>query len=471
MINVDKLAVGNRSKRILDEVSLRVRPGDRCALLGSSGTGKSTLSLALLGEVSDGLTVRGNVTVLGQPVIVDGVPVAAKQLRQVRRRIGRLDQSPSAALNPAHRISKLVTELAPGSKDVVSRRMVEALELFGLPTDKEFLDRYCGELSGGQRRRVALACTLLRQPELLILDEPTAGLDVRARDATLELVRKLVSSLDSTLLVITHDPEVAHGLANNYFEIRNKSITQIRLPAPKPEPPFVSSVEPDAPSLLHVSNLTAAAPSLRTPPIRQLSFAVYQGEAIAITGPSGCGKSTVAKTLVGLWPRRAGTIELDGTMLPPSIRDWPRQLRGAIGWVPQDSSTSVNPVLRLGTSMRRAAARNACLKEDSETKSNESCQRLGLPKDWEERYPKQLSGGQLQRFSIARAIVAGARVLVLDEVTSSLDTETRDEICELLNEIKRTIPLIVITHDPHVVSRVCDREIVLSSATGAAIEA
>ena len=463
------LRIRSAAGTILDGTDLVVHRGDRVGLVGESGSGKSTLSLALLGSVAHGLElVAGDVATLGVPVIADGQLARPGTLRGVRRRIARLDQDPAGALTPTRRIGYLMTELSQGSAEQTQRLRDEALTVFGLPTTRDFLRRFPAELSGGQRRRVALARALARRPELLILDEPTAGLDPAAIDATLGLVERLVAELDATLLVITHDPAVAARLTDTVLEMRDGRLTgsdpaRVVAGADDPEQPRGDEPEQpkDATPVLSVRSLTAGAPGLADPPVAGLNLDVFAGEAVALTGPSGSGKSTVARTLTGLWRRRAGEVSLDEAALPAALDDWPRSMRGAIGWVPQDPATSVNPAWSLGRSLSRARSRAARLGRTG-MDLDEAARLVGLPPGWEPRHPRQLSGGQLQRFAIARALVSGARLLVLDEVTSSLDATTRDAICDVLTGLKEHVPMLVITHDPAVITR-CDREIRLGT--------
>lgn len=462
-VQVSALTIRSAAGIVLDGVGLTMGRGERVGLIGASGSGKSTLSLALLGAVAPGLSLAdGAATVLGVPVAADGRLAAPSTLRQLRRRVARLDQDPAGALTPTRRIGYLMTELAATPGAEAHRFRDEALAKFGLPSDPSFLRRFPAELSGGQRRRVALARALTRRPELLILDEPTAGLGSSATEAVLELVERLVEELEATLLVITHDHTVASRLTDRVVELRRGRLAEGRGQAPgahvepnrHPKPVLTSPAS--ARAVLSVRGLTAGAPGLIVPPVTNLDLEVFAGEAVALTGPSGCGKSTVVRTLVGLWPRHSGEVTVTGTQLPTDLAHWPRSARGILGWVPQDPATSVNPAWSLGRSLVRARARAARLGAAG-LEVAEAAELVCLPDGWESRRPRQLSGGQLQRFAIARVLVSGARLLVLDEATANLDAASRDAICELLINLKQRWPMLVVTHDPAVVAR-CDRE-------------
>ena len=540
MIAITDLTITSAAGAVLDAINLQVRGGERVAIVGPSGSGKSTLALSVLGYIAPGLHLAsGSVRLSGElsggfpdaVAVVDAAHHRPKYstLRKVRRGIGRVDQDPAASLTPTFRVRRLVTEFA--GPDVDDAAVQAAMETFGLPATEEFLRRFPAELSGGQRRRVALARTLMKRPQLLILDEPTSGLDPQTTAKVLELVQILVARLNCTVLTITHQLEIIPAVADRVVRLEAGRITSdVLVPAGGGlgvGPDEVPGNEPgeaqgraaggDVPGgdvavssgsaegvkatrqgsgsqrgsgsrkassssktpLLTVRSLSAGAPTLAEPVVRDLSFALSAHEALAITGRSGAGKTTIARTLLGLWPRFGGEVVFDGTALPARLEAWPRSLRGALGWVTQDPVTAVNPALTLGVSMHRAEARargifaranghadqrgkDGVENDGASLSADEAARLVGLPEDWSQRYPRQLSGGQIQRFALARALAVNRRLIILDEVTSSLDPATRDSLCEVLLRIKDHAALLVITHDPEVVRAVCEREIILA---------
>ena len=208
LIRVDGLTIDDRAGRsILARVDLTVAPGGVTAVLGESGSGKSTLALALLGRLRPGLTHRfGSVTVAG----IAPLTAPAATLRRLRRHeIGWLGQDPAAALTPTRRIGALIAETSDGARPVA-----ELLADLGLPGTPEFGRRFPHQLSGGQRRRVALARAVAGGARLLILDEPTAGLDPAAVETVLDAVADLRAARPMTVLLVTHDVTVARRLAD-----------------------------------------------------------------------------------------------------------------------------------------------------------------------------------------------------------------------------------------------------------------
>ncbi|OAN37698.1 ABC transporter ATP-binding protein [Mycolicibacterium iranicum] len=216
--------VGGSTVHAVKDVSFRIRRGTTLGLVGESGSGKSTVAAALTGLVNPD---SGEATLAGEDVL----HVKGTAAKQMRRRIGLVFQDPFASLNPRARVDNSIAEplvvhkLADG-KDARRRRVDELLELVGLPT--EFARRYPHELSGGQRQRVSIARALAAEPDLLILDEATASLDVSVQARVLDLLLRLQSELGLAYLLIGHDLAVIRQLSHQVLVMRDGGVVEKR---------------------------------------------------------------------------------------------------------------------------------------------------------------------------------------------------------------------------------------------------
>ncbi|MCS7007105.1 MAG: ABC transporter ATP-binding protein [Thermoleophilia bacterium] len=202
---------------IVDEVSFAVDAGEVLGLVGESGSGKTTVGLAVLGHSRRGARiVRGHVRIEGRDILA--LPEQERQ-RLRGTLVSYVPQDPSAALNPALRIrTQLAETLAEhgfGSSEEERRaRIVEVLHEVLLPSDDAFLRRYPHQLSGGQQQRVALAMAFANRPRVIVLDEPTTGLDVTTQAHVLETVRELCRAHGVAAVYVSHDLAVVAALAS-----------------------------------------------------------------------------------------------------------------------------------------------------------------------------------------------------------------------------------------------------------------
>ncbi|WP_415949116.1 ABC transporter ATP-binding protein [Streptomyces sp. KLOTTS4A1] len=496
LVEVSGLTItGPGGKPILDDVSLRVHRGERVCVVGESGSGKTTLALALLGALRPGLTVTaGRIEVDGQDVL----SLRGAALRRHRRRVvSYLPQDPATALTATLRVRGQLTELsATPSAEEVARRLAEV----ALPADAAFQRRFPHQLSGGQQQRLALARSTSAMPGLLVFDEPTTGLDAHAQRAVMQQIDGLTDARDLALLLITHDLSVA-GTADRLVvmhqgriveqgplpgTLKNPSAAYTReliratptptlTPTPTPEAATATTTEPatdpgtaPAPSapLLRVTELGAAhgRGRGRREVVSGISFDVHRGESVALLGISGSGKSTIARCLTGAHVPSAGTVSLDGDVLPAALRARSPELRRRIQLVPQDSSGSLNPRRTVGSTLLRPLRHLLGLDaEAADGRMRELLTQVELDPALAARYPRELSGGQRQRVSIARALSAGPDVLICDEMTSSLDVRVQAAILDLLAGLRRELGLgvVLITHDLGVLASAADRTVVL----------
>lgn len=209
--------------------------------------------------------------------------------------------------------------------------------------------------------------------------------------------------------------------------------------------------------ILTVTDLIIDYPRAGKPPFRAVkgvSFNVYENEFFGIVGESGCGKSTIAKALCGLLPITSGTA---------TFKDIPSH---AVQMVFQDAVGSLNPRMTIGQTLAEVlSVYNLCPKEQRAERIATLLNEVGLPAEVALAYPRELSGGQCQRISIARALAMNPRVIIADEPVSALDVSVQARVLNLLADLRqrRNLTILLISHDLAVVRTVCDRLIVMNA--------
>jgi peptide/nickel transport system ATP-binding protein len=210
-----EVAIGGAD--IVDDVNLSIAPGDVLGLVGESGSGKTTVGLAVLGHARHGVKLAGGSVIIGDAAMLD---LGETALRHARGRlVTYVPQDPSTALNPALRIHKQLIEVLEfhnfgGSDQARRERVVEVMSEVLLPSTPEFLRRYPHQLSGGQQQRVGLAMAFACRPAVIVLDEPTTGLDVSTQAHVLTTIRELCHAHKVAALYVTHDLAVVANLAD-----------------------------------------------------------------------------------------------------------------------------------------------------------------------------------------------------------------------------------------------------------------
>ncbi|WP_277212244.1 ABC transporter ATP-binding protein [Isoptericola croceus] len=441
LVTVDGLTVTAGGRRILDGASMRVADGEVVGLVGASGAGKTTLASTLLGHLRPGVQrVAGTVRVAGRD------PFDLSEQRVLRTDVvSYLGQDPSVELDPAWRIGAQLRERARQRGQRLARADVDEL-LHRLGLSAGAARRHPHQLSGGQVRRAAFALAVVHRPRLLVLDEPTSGLDA----ASAELLGELVADRgrDCSVLLITHDHSALARLADRVLHVEAGTVRETGIVDRARSAPRADAGQ--ARDVLVARGLTATHRG--RPALAPVDLRLTAGATAAVVGPSGSGKSTLARVLVGLHPRRGGSLELDGRPLPAALGARSGAQRRAVQLVPQDATGSLNPAETVRRTLRRALVAGGRAGAADETAELLGAVRLDpsmLP-----RRAAELSGGERQRVAVARALACRPAVLICDEITSALDEATATSVLEAVDALRADgTAVMVITHDRHEVDR------------------
>jgi peptide/nickel transport system ATP-binding protein len=505
-LRVERLSVAVHDGRpVVDDVSFRVAPGECLGVVGESGGGKTTAALATLAFARPGTTI------VGGAIHVGNARFDARDERAMRRLRGRLlsyvPQDPAAALNPSLRAGDAILDVLKAHRR--ARRREEVMRALGrvhLPGKPWFARRYPHQLSGGQRQRLALAVALAAEPRVVILDEPTTGLDAVTQALLLQEIARLRREAGVTMVYITHDLAVVASIAERIAVMHGGRIVEegatrtilqrarhphtqgliaaipehVRHQPPPPSPavapvaralPPVPGWAPSGPApLLAVEDVWAEYATRDGPvaAVREVSFQAAAGECLAVVGASGSGKTTVARCVVGLHRPRRGNMLLDGRPLAPRARDRLPEARRRIQIVFQDPFGSLNPRHRVVDAVARPARiLRGVDPEQARGEALDLLEMVRLPRSVARVYPPQLSGGERQRVAIARALAARPDLVVCDEITSSLDASVQAAVLDLLAGLRADLgmAILLISHDLGVVASIADRVLVLEEGS------
>jgi peptide/nickel transport system ATP-binding protein len=487
LLRVDGLTVAYRDHEVVHDVSFALDCGRSLAIIGESGSGKSTIARALLRLLPERSRVGGTVRFEGDEVLA----APERRFRPLRgRAIGYVPQDPAHALNPVRRIGAQAHEAAALldglDRDAQRTEILSVFERVGLPDPQRVYDAYPHELSGGMLQRVLIGLAVLPKPALLVADEPTSALDVTVQRRILDLLQRLQRELDLGIVLITHDLAIAAERADEVLVLRDGSVQESGHTGEvfaNPRSDYTRRLRSDVPSLnpdRYVATRAGRATQAEATPrielegvrktfgeftaVHDMRLRVSPGTTHAIVGESGSGKTTTVRLLLGLEQPDAGEIRIDGVDIVgrtgAALRNTYRQLQV----VYQNPFTSLDPTwtverlvrepldrFRVGTRAERRAAVAEAIAE------------VGLDASLATRRPGQLSGGQRQRVAIARALVLRPEVIVLDEPTSALDVTVQAGIFDVLVELQAKLGLtyVLVSHDLALVRQLADTVTVL----------
>ncbi|MBS1089302.1 ABC transporter ATP-binding protein [Gluconobacter wancherniae] len=494
-IQVDNLEIVGRRGRgaelpIVRNVSFSVARGEMLALIGESGSGKTTVALSLLGHIRSGCRISGGtIRVAGYEVTA----LTAQERRSMRGRvISYVAQNAGSAFNPALSIMRQVVEPAL-VHHILPRRDLEAraIALFralALPEPETIGERYPGELSGGQLQRLMAAMALMTDPEVVVFDEPTTALDVTTQIEVLAAFKSVLAERGVTGVYVTHDLSVVAQIADHAIVLKDGAVREAGTVSNilfKPQDPYsqalLAAAEPcsrqsegvealEQQSVLDIRNLVVGygrSTSAGLPEkviVNHVSFSVPKGGMLGVIGESGCGKSTLARAISGLQPWSAGELLLNGVALSGNVTDRAPEQRRRLQLVAQNADSVLNPSKTIGNTLERAVRFYSGLRgEAAARRVSELLEMVQLSPALATRLPSELSGGQKQRINFARALAADPQIVLCDEITAALDTVVAAAILDLMKELQRDLGLafIFITHDLHALQSICERVAVL----------
>ncbi len=476
--------------RALDQVSLRIAAGEVLGLVGESGSGKTSLAWAIMRHLPAGAQESGQIHLKTK----DLISASSTDIDSIRgRRIGMVFQDPNTSLNPTLPLGEQLAEVLVRHRGLTRRQAwaegEAMLARVGLKMPAAMMRRYPHEASGGEKQRVVIATAFACQPECILFDEPTTALDVITARQILDLFAELQQETGVASLYISHDlalvSNICHRVAvihrgrvveqgsiRDVFATPQDDYTRMLLAAvPRPEHRLVSST-PDALArpLIEVDKLSVhygRKPFLsrllrrrntQFTGNRAISLTLQPGEIMGIVGESGSGKSTLAKALTGL-NRFEGQIRFDGRPIG-TLADMDRAYRRDVQIVFQNPDSSLNPRQRIGEILSRPLDLYGGPGRGPDTLAvARLLEEVRLPAAYAQRFPHQLSGGEKQRVAIARAFASKPRLVICDEITSSLDVSIQAAIIKLLVELQqaRGTGYLFITHDLNLVRQVAHR--------------
>jgi peptide/nickel transport system ATP-binding protein len=483
----------------VDDVSLTLNAGECIGLVGESGCGKSTIGRTLLRLLPSDSAIKGRFEFGGQSVL----DLSAPELRKFRGEcIGLVFQDPMTRLNPLMTIKDHCLETLKVHKPNLSAQAAKDQVLAALASVNISPDRwaqYPHEFSGGMRQRVAIALTLLLEPKLIVADEPTTSLDVTVSAQILKELTRLCKERQMGLILISHDLALVSEHCDRVAVMYQGKIVELG-PAEQilrsPSHPYTQSLlqaalhlqteavaasEPqpqlaDSKVLIKLEQLqqhydlgssfisrllSKGSPNV-IKAVDNINLEIFAGETLGLVGESGCGKSTLSRTILRLVRPTGGRVLFKETDLAQLSQPEMRTYRRELQMIFQDPRACLNPMMKVGQSIAEPLLiHRLATPKEAEVQAKKLFERVGLTpvEDYYHRFPSDLSGGQLQRIAIARALITHPKLIICDEPVSMLDASIQAQVLDLMQDLKNEFDLtyLFITHDLWVARFFCDR--------------
>ncbi len=487
MLSVKNLSLFAGKTPLIQNVSFTLAPGESLALMGASGSGKSLTAMACMGLLppnicqSSGHISYGENSTQTPALIMQNPADCFDALFPMRSAF--TESFGHKAFAP---IPSSATKLMAGQKQ--DNFTESLLRKVGFTHPQEILRAYPFELSGGMLHRVmialALGMVLLDKSSCIIADEPLSGLDTPSKAHTLQLMKSLQQEFGFSLLYIDHDVAAAHTVATqlaimhegHLVEYGNFSTLQQQAQHEATKA-LMSAYE----RLKHWDTEYHGVPSATIKPLVEIQsigksygnkqvldhidLTLYAGKSVGVVGTNGAGKSTLMRILLGLDEADTGHIYCLGQKVEKNFANpaWRKNMQAVF----QHGRMAVNPRLSVTQILREPLHAQGIWQKMSSAQKHSKVEELlalvELPSHFAQKYPWHLSGGQVQRLCLARALALQPSILVLDEPLADLDAVVAEQIQTMLVRLQKqlNVTLFYISHDIGSVLRLCSEIIVL----------
>jgi peptide/nickel transport system ATP-binding protein len=489
--------------------SFALSKGQTIGIVGESGSGKSVTALAIMRLLDEKQAkIKGKI-LLDDTSLLD---LSEDEMRHIRgNRIAMIFQEPMTSLNPVLTCGFQVTEaiqLHLGStKEEAKKQTIKLFNEVQLPRPDAIFDSYPHQISGGQKQRVMIAMALSCNPEILIADEPTTALDVTVQKTIIELLIRLKTEREMSLVFISHDLGVIREIADHVLVMHQGEIVESASVAAlfaNPQHPYTKGLLACRPSPQHnlkklpviadfmndnnsedieqirikynypadeisarKKKLYSQQPILKVAglstwfpvstgilgnttqivkAVNNVSFDVFPGETLGLVGESGSGKTTLGRSILRLIEPNAGGIHFEDINLCKVSKSQMRDIRRDIQIIFQDPYSALNPRLTVGESIMEPLQVHQLYNNNSQRKKRvmELLERVNLLPEHFNRYPHEFSGGQRQRIVIARALALQPKFIICDESVSALDVSVQAQVLNLIRELQEEFNLTYI---------------------------
>ena len=499
-LNVDYLSEGASIHAVRD-FSMHINENEIFGLVGESGSGKSTVIKSILRILpAPGVITKGEIKFKDQDIL----ELDESELSSLRwSHISVVKQKALNSLNPLLKIKEQIIDTIRAHEQIKTKDAMERCNALMdlVEIDRNYLNSYPHELSGGMKQRVVIAIALALKPELIIMDEPTTALDVVIEKEIILKILALKSQLGFSLLFITHDLNLILGFADRVgvmlegelvdidsAEIiksggNNVYTTKLINSIPDVSDYNQTKADKNEPELIHVKDLVktysrhaSIFSSDKFHAVDGVSFNVNKNEIVGLVGESGSGKSTISKILTKLIDFDGGQILFNGEDISciTKRRDL-LDYRKKVQMIFQDPFASLNSIHTVYHHLSRPILIHRSYDKYSKKERDQMVKKeiiailkevdLSPPEEFLYKFPHEMSGGERQRIALARVLLVQPQLIIADEPTSMLDMSIRMEILDLLKslQVKKGISILFITHDIASACYLSNRLIVLKN--------